>query len=109
MHITPGAYQSQFARKVKAAVGEKLLVTSVGNIRTGEMAMELLEDSKDGEDGKEVNGTKGKGDALDAVFSGRWFQKNPGLVWSMAEELGVEINVASQIRWAFKGRGGGKK
>ena len=69
------------------------------------------QDGGDGGDGKEVNGTgtKGKGDALDAVFSGRWFQKNPGLVWSMAEELGVEINVASQIRWAFKGRGGGKK
>jgi hypothetical protein len=42
---------------------------------------------------------------LDAVFSGRWFQRSPSLVWDFAEELGVEINVANQIRWPFAGRG----
>jgi hypothetical protein len=43
------------------------------------------------------------------VFVGRMFQKNPGLVWSFAEELGVEINVANQIRWGFGGRPGAPK
>jgi hypothetical protein len=36
---------------------------------------------------------------------GRAFQKNPGLVWAWAEELGVEIHLPSQIRWAVFGRG----
>lgn len=38
-------------------------------------------------------------------MSGRWFQEKPGLVSAFAEELGVEINMASQIEWGFKGRG----
>ncbi|KAK7517563.1 NADH-dependent flavin oxidoreductase-like protein [Phyllosticta citriasiana] len=81
------AYQAAFAKTVKAKVGEKILVASVGSISTGKLAQQQLDDG------------------LDMVFAGRWFQKNPGLVWAWAEELGVEINVANQIRWGFGGRG----
>ena len=89
--IHGAGYQAGFAKEVKKAVGEKMLVTAVGAITTGQLANELVEDG------------------LDAVMVGRYFQKNPGMVWTMAEELGVEINAANQIRWGFKGRAGGKK
>ena len=41
----------------------------------------------------------------DVIFVGRAFQKNPGMVWQFAEDLGVQIKVANQIEWAFLGRG----
>ncbi len=81
------AYQAPFAKQVKQAVGDKLLVGTVGSITTGSLANELLEDG------------------LDLAIVGRGFQKNPGLVWQWAEELGVEIQLANQIRWGFGGRG----
>ncbi len=43
------------------------------------------------------------------MFVGRLFQKDPGLVWTFAEDLGVNLTVAHQIEWAFKGRGVGRK
>lgn len=90
--IKPGpAYQAPFAKAVKQVVGDKMLVTSVGTIRDGVLANELLEAG------------------LDAIFVGRMFQKNPGLVWTFAEDLEVPINVAHQIGWGFGGRAGGKK
>ncbi|PTU24396.1 hypothetical protein P175DRAFT_0527866 [Aspergillus ochraceoroseus IBT 24754] len=46
-------------------------------------------------------------DGLDIVLVGRGFQKTPGLVWTFADELGVEISMANQIRWGFSHRGGG--
>lgn len=81
----------QFAKTVKENVGDKLAVAAVGNITNGNQANQLLEEG------------------LDIVFVGRMFQKNPGLVWTFAEELGVEINVANQIRWGFGGRPGAPK
>ncbi|KAK5939018.1 NADH-dependent flavin oxidoreductase [Knufia obscura] len=81
------AYQAAVARSVKKAVGDKLLITAVGSINEGQQAQQLLDEG------------------LDAVFSGRWFQRNPGLVWNMADDLEVSINVANQIRWGFGGRG----
>ena len=36
---------------------------------------------------------------------GRQFQKDPALVWTMAEELNVSLTVAHQIEWGFRGRG----
>lgn len=87
----PG-YQSPFAKAVKAAVGDKMLVSTVGSITDGNLANSLLE------------GTEGKGDGVDIVMAGRPFQKNPGLVWSWADDLGVKIHVANQIRWGFEGR-----
>ncbi|KAJ9652373.1 NADH-dependent flavin oxidoreductase [Neophaeococcomyces mojaviensis] len=85
------SYQAPLARFVKSKVGDKLFVTAVGSINDGKQAQGLLDEG------------------LDAVFSGRWFQKNPGLVWTMAEDLGVDIRLANQIRWGFGGRGTGSK
>jgi 2,4-dienoyl-CoA reductase-like NADH-dependent reductase (Old Yellow Enzyme family) len=85
----PG-YQTPFAVAVKKEVGDSLLVGTVGSITTGTLAQELLEQGPD------------------VAFVGRYFQKNPGLVWTFAEELGVEITAAHQISWGFHGRIGGK-
>jgi hypothetical protein len=38
------------------------------------------------------------------IVVGRAFQKNPGLVWAWAEELGVDIQLANQIGWPVRGR-----
>lgn len=53
--------------------------------------------------GKVAQGVLDKKEA-DIVLVGRAFQKNPGLVWQFADELGVVINAANQISWAFFGR-----
>ena len=78
---------------VKDKIGDKMLAATVGSIMSGKLANDLLE----------------KG--LDVVAAGRMFQKNPGLVWAWAEEIGVEINLPNQIRRGFGGRQGfkGKK
>ncbi|KAJ5717683.1 hypothetical protein N7488_003329 [Penicillium malachiteum] len=89
IHAKP-AFQAPFAIKVKEAVGDKLMVGSVGMIDSGHLANCLLENNR-----------------LDFVLIGRGFQKNPGLVWTWAEELNVEIAMANQIRWGFSSRGGG--
>ncbi|KAK2021948.1 NADH:flavin oxidoreductase/NADH oxidase [Colletotrichum zoysiae] len=86
-HVAP-AYQAPFAVKAKQAVGGKMAVSSVGAIENAKLANDLLE--KDG---------------LDFVFVGRGFQKNPGLVFGWADELGVQISMPNQIRWGFGGRG----
>ncbi|KAL9113555.1 MAG: hypothetical protein Q9227_002293 [Pyrenula ochraceoflavens] len=85
------SYQAPAAIEVKKAVKDRLLVSTVGTITNGPQAQGLLDDS------------------LDAIFVGRMFQKNPGLVWTFAEELNVEIQAANQIRWGFKGRAGGRR
>lgn len=85
------AYQAPIAKFVKNKVGDKVLITAVGSINDGKQAQKLLDEG------------------LDAIFSGRWFQRNPGLVWTMAEDLNVSISIANQISWAFGGRGGARK
>ena len=87
-HTGP-AYQAPFAIKVKKAVGDKMAVGSVGSIDTATLGNDLLE--KDG---------------LDLIIVGRAFQKNPGLVFSWADELGQTVKMPNQIGWAFAGRGG---
>ena len=86
----PG-YQAPFAKAVKERVGDKMAVGTVGTITSGKQAQQLLEEG------------------LDLAIVGRMFQKNPGLVWTFAEELGVQVNVANQIRWGFGGRPGAPK
>ncbi|KAH8901889.1 FMN-linked oxidoreductase [Coniochaeta sp. PMI_546] len=88
----PG-YQAPFAKKIKKAVGDKMFVSTVGSITSGKQAEELLQGGKDADD-----------EPLDVVMAGRLFQKNPGLVWTWAEEIGVGIYVANQIGWGFGGR-----
>ncbi len=89
----PG-YQAPFAKKIKKAVGDKMLVSAVGSIKTGELAQELI-----------VGGKSEDDVPLDLIASARMFQKNPGLVWAWADELGVSIQLAHQIGWGFGGRG----
>ena len=99
--ITPGpGYQTPFAKAIKEAVGEKMLVGTVGTITSGNQAQAILTGKGEGSMGEQE---------LDLVVVGRMFQKNPALIWSWAEELGVEINVANQIRWGFGGRPGAPK
>lgn len=87
VHGGPG-YQEHFAKAIKAKVGDKLAVSAVGTITEGKQANGYLEN-----------------DNLDLIFAGRMFQKNPGLVWAWADDLGVEGRWANQIRWGFGGRG----
>ncbi|TFY82500.1 hypothetical protein EWM64_g1511 [Hericium alpestre] len=82
-----GAYQAPFSAAVKQAAGDKILVGAVGGITTGTLAQEILDKEQ-----------------ADVIFVGRTFQKNPGTVWSFAEDLGIEIHKASQIAWGFKAR-----
>merc|ERR1711981_626578 len=56
-----------------------------------------------------ISGGKDEGDVpIDLIAAGRMFQKNPGLVWAFADDLGIEVRVANQIGWGFGGRGGKK-
>ena len=82
--------ESPFAIKIKSALGSssKMAVGSVGGIDNAQLANDLLE--KDG---------------LDLITVGRGFQKNPGLVFAWADELGQQVQMPNQIRWGFKGRG----
>lgn len=82
-------YQVPYSKEIKKALGDKILVAAVGGIKEGKQAEEILKSDTQ----------------LDVVFAGRTFQKNPGLVWQWAEELGISIYVASQIGWGFGGRG----
>jgi len=83
-------YQVPFAAGVKASQSSgdwKLLVASVGNLGSGPVANAVIESGR-----------------TDVVFVGREFLKNPGLVWKMAEELGVGVRSAKQIDWTTRGR-----
>lgn len=81
------SYQAPFAKHIKKEVGDKLMVSTVGTIKEGKQANDLLEDG------------------IDVAFVGRNFQQDPFTVWTFARELGVEIKVANQIEWGFGGRG----
>ncbi len=85
------AYQAPLAHAAKKAA-PNLVVGAVGLITDGHIAQGVLD----------------KGQA-DAVLVGRGFQKNPGLVWSFAEDLDVEVTLANQIHWGFRGRRGKPK
>ncbi|TFK20887.1 NADPH dehydrogenase [Coprinopsis marcescibilis] len=104
------AYQSVFARDVMQAIGARtafhnnvtdskdhppgrIFVSTVGAIQNGPVAELLLQ-----------NG------CADVIFVGRQFLRNPSTVWAWADELSVgnkivEVELAAQIRWGFKGRG----
>ncbi|KAH0612263.1 uncharacterized protein H6S33_010315 [Morchella sextelata] len=92
--IQPGpGYQAHFSRAVKAALkGKPTLVSAVGSITSGKQAQDLLD-----------------AECADVIMCGRYFTKNPGLVWAWAEELDTQIHVAKQIGWGFGGRAGLKK
>ncbi|RAL09049.1 putative NADH oxidase [Aspergillus homomorphus CBS 101889] len=85
------AYQVHLAQEIKKAVGDKLLISAVGGIKTGALAEEVVQSG------------------IDAVQAGRWFQQNPGLARAFATELGVKVKMATQIDWSFDGCGKGAK
>lgn len=82
------AYQAHFADAVKKTHGDKIVVGSVGGFDNGKLAEEVLQ-----------NGS------ADVILVGRHFQKNPGAVWQFADDLGIDVHVAHQIEWGFRGRG----
>ncbi|KAK0186351.1 NADH:flavin oxidoreductase/NADH oxidase [Armillaria mellea] len=73
------AYQVHLAHDVKKS-NPGLLISAVGHINDGHIAQNVLD-----------------GGQADVVFVGRMFTKNPGLVWTFADELGVTIKVAHQV------------
>ncbi|KAA8894040.1 FMN-linked oxidoreductase [Sphaerosporella brunnea] len=87
----PG-YQVHFAKAVREAVKGKALVSAVGSIDTAHLAQSILDAG-----------------SADVIMVGRGFQKNPGIVWAFADELGVEMKAANQMGWGFGGRAGGRK
>lgn len=87
--VRPGPeYQVSFAADVKAAHGSKILVGAVGGLYEAKTAEGVLESGR-----------------ADVIFIGRQFQKNPGQVWAIADELAVDAKFASQMQWGFRGRG----
>ncbi len=89
------SYQAPFAEAikkemVKAGKDGKTKVGTVGMITSGVQAEELLKEGK-----------------ADAVLVGRAFQKNPGLVWEWAGELGTVVRTGNQIGWGFGQHPGG--
>jgi len=78
-------YQANLSLAIKKAVGNKIKVTAVGRINSGKQANRYIEAG------------------LDAVFIGRGFQRNPGLVLQFAEELNTPIKMANQIEWGLVG------
>lgn len=93
--ISGPGYQVPFSDTIKkalekAGMGEKTKVGAVGMITSGKQAEDIIVEGK-----------------ADAVLVARTFQQNPGLVWTWAGELGVEVRVAKQIGWGFGQRGEG--
>ena len=84
----PG-FQAPFAVAIKKAVGDKLVVATVGSITNGKQANQLLEQ-----------------DGLDVALVGRGFQKDTATAWTFAQHVDAEIAMANQIRWGFTKRGG---
>ncbi|KAF5354612.1 hypothetical protein D9757_012343 [Collybiopsis confluens] len=75
-------------KDVRVKGGGKMFVAAAGGICDGHTAEKLLQEQK-----------------CDVVLVGRQFQKDPGTVWAMAEDLDVSIYLSKQIGWGFGGRG----
>lgn len=68
---------------IKKAVGDKLIVSTVGGLN----------------DGKAINGYLEEG-LFDYAFVGKKFLENPGLVLQWADDLGVKLQLAPEYSWA---------
>ncbi|KAK7429322.1 NADH-dependent flavin oxidoreductase [Neonectria magnoliae] len=70
--ITGGpGYQAPFAKLIKKAMGDKMLVSTVGSTKTGSVTEGLVVGGKDEDD-----------TPLDFIGSGRLFLKSPSLIWA---------------------------
>ena len=87
----PG-YQAHFSEAVKKAHGNRILVTAVGGVSDGNVAQAILDKEQ-----------------ADAIFVGRYFQKNPGAVWKFADDLGVAIKNSHQSEVGYRGHPGKEK
>ncbi|KAG5419221.1 OYE32 [Candida metapsilosis] len=74
-----------FARALKQHAGDKLVVSCVGGLD---------------KDPQQLNRFVEEG-AFDVALIGRGFLRNPGLVWSIADDLGVRTHQALQYGWGF--------
>jgi len=88
--IAPGpGYQAHFSAAVSKAVkGTGLKVGVLGKITEGKQAEGYLQDG-----------------TADACIVGRQLLRDPYLVYTWAEALDVEIQIANQMRWALPGAG----
>ncbi|SCU81194.1 LADA_0B11694g1_1 [Lachancea dasiensis] len=79
------AVHAQLSKEIKKAVGDSAIVASVGGLALDiDETTEMIE----------------RGD-YDIALIGREFLRNPGLVWSWADKLGIRINHALQYGWGF--------
>jgi len=84
----PG-YQAHFSAAVSKAIkGSDVKVGVLGKVTEGKQAQGFLEDG-----------------TADACVIGRQLLRDPYLVYTWAETLGVEIQIANQMRWALPGAG----
>ena len=83
---TGPAYQAPFAKAIKEVVGDRLLV---GTWEPSPQASRQMT----------AGGRGWTGDC------GANVPEKSSLVWYWADELGVEVQKANQIRWGFGGRG----
>ncbi|KAI5950576.1 OYE32 [Candida margitis] len=74
-----------FSRALKEHVGDKLVVSCVGGLD---------------KDSHELNRFVEQG-AFDLALVARGFLRNPGLVWAIADDLGVRLHQALQLAWGF--------
>ncbi len=86
--VKKAAYQAPYSLALKEVVGDKLLISAVGSINDPKLAESLLQDG------------------LDLILVGRFFLRNPGLVWTWSDELGIRLHQANQYSWGFYGRKG---
>ncbi|CAK9437371.1 uncharacterized protein LODBEIA_P17490 [Lodderomyces beijingensis] len=72
------------ARAIKKHVGDKLVVACVGQLDDAVQVNKYIEDG-----------------TFDVALIGRGFLRDPGLVWSFADTLGVKLAQALQLGWGF--------
>lgn len=87
------SYQAPFSEAVKKANGSEtgLLVGAVGEIKSGPIAEEILQEGMS-----------------DVVFVGRQFLRDPATVLTFAEQLGVKTRIANQFAWGLGYPSGGR-
>ncbi|KAF9528418.1 hypothetical protein CPB83DRAFT_791785 [Crepidotus variabilis] len=83
-------YGGSFENRIRFLldVVDNVLISTVGGLADATLSEEILQAGR-----------------ADVIFIGRQFLKNPGLVWTFADQLGITVRSAVQIQWAFEGRG----
>lgn len=82
----------QIAKRMKEVHPTDLLIASSGGIHTGIEANKLLESN-----------------CMDILLVGRIYLKNSGIVWQLADELGIQLEQPQQKAWIFNSEGQIKK